>query len=171
MGIKKVMVRYLIACVALKSRLELPAGAAVRPCQTEGKPLIFILRSLLTLPMDRLCTHRALRSDLNICKNLPTDMGKYHKIPWPVLIPEMSNESCNRHCCKKEKHVSLVYTNIFIQDNTLEKLHSNRDALIWLVTKWKWYIQGGRRLWKPIKSTSIAIQHCKIINYTDNAMH
>ncbi len=28
---------------------------------------------------------------------------------------------------------SLVYTNIFIQDYTLEKLHSNRGALLWLV--------------------------------------
>ena len=73
-----------MACGVLKLRPELPAGVAVKPCQTEGKPLIFILLSLLTLPMDRLFTHKAVRSDLNICKNLPTEMGKYikyHRIP------------------------------------------------------------------------------------------
>ena len=39
--------------------------------------------------------------------------------------------------------VSLVYTNIFIQDYTLEKLHSNRGALLWLVGTKKICTRGG----------------------------
>ncbi len=75
------MVWSLMACGVLKLAPELPARAAVMPCYIEGSPLIFILISLLTLTIDWLFTHKAVRTGVNICKNMPTEMGKYHGIP------------------------------------------------------------------------------------------
>ncbi len=70
-----------MACGVLNLGLKLPAGPAVMPCQTEGNLVISIIISLLTLPLDWLFTHKAVRTCLNICKNLPTEMGKYPRIP------------------------------------------------------------------------------------------
>ncbi len=38
--------------------------------------------------VDKLCTHKAVRTGLNMCKNLPTEMGKYPRIPHykPLLV-------------------------------------------------------------------------------------
>ena len=60
-------------------------GPAVVPWQTEGNNLICILTSLWTLHMNRLFTHRTVRTYHYIYRNLPSRMGRYHGIPWPIL--------------------------------------------------------------------------------------
>ena len=96
--IKEVMVWYLNGYEWLKLGLEWPAGSAVMPCQTEGNNLICILISLLTLHMNRLFTYKIVRTFQWICKNLPIRMGRYHGIPWPILVIPLSCALCfSRH--------------------------------------------------------------------------
>ncbi len=49
--------------------------------KTAFASLYTAFRSDLEAFVLRLFTHKAIRSDLNICKNLPPEMGKYDRIP------------------------------------------------------------------------------------------
>ena len=165
----------ILDCLSSKEpgRAQLLITFCVLPSELEGRVTVlgvicpflyatFRLKRVNNEKIWALFTHRTVRTDPYIGKNLPIYMGRYHRIPWPILGIWKDFMAIHEWLCKDLGHLLcnsaqyIITTEPYSFDNVIktrrmvanhEKSWKTVSIIISIFHNASWYIQ----MWLPVR--------------------